>query len=155
MALSPDRFTEPVGPYAAHLFPVTDAEREGGETDDAKLEWLLGAWITEAQTRHADSEALQSLYVEMRADASVYARLLSMPASANAEGEGSYSYSAQQLAAWKARSERSAARYDGAVDAGTNAPVRRLPRRSVSVAKNVVWAGGADVDEFGAAPVYP
>lgn len=109
--LAPATFTEPVGTYAPHLWPLTDAERADGLTEADKLEVLLGTWITAAEGLHPGDEATQALYVTARADASVYARLFSAPSTAAVQGEASYSYSSAQLAEWKRRADASGAAY--------------------------------------------
>jgi len=137
MPLSAAQFTEPVGPYAPHLFPLTDAERGAGTTEAEKLETLLGAWIEQAEGLHPTDEAVQALYVAMKADASVYNRMFSAPVSASVDGEGSLSYSAAQLAEWRRRAAESKADYQGA----TTAPPVASPfaAESVVVSTSTRW----------------
>ena len=101
--LAPADLTEPLGELSGDLFPVLPGDVYA--TPAAKLAALLALWIAAGVaaslgTPAAGSDAALAHYVYARAKRSVYARLLSAPAQAAVDGEGSRTYSPAQISAW-------------------------------------------------------
>lgn len=133
MPLAPAQFTQPVGDFAPHLFPVTDAESYASEED--KLAALLTAWIAQAEAAHPADEATQVLYVVWTARKAIYSAMAQSPLTASADAEGSYGYDYRQVA--DAKAERDAARL--AYEAATSGPAPSLRRGSVVLSREVRW----------------
>lgn len=140
MALDAAHFTEPAGELAPHLFPLTDADREAGTTEGAKLAGLLATWIAEGTTRAAalpagtTRDAAVEDWAYHRAKRSIYLRLSSAPSRVEAEGESGFSYTQAQISTFGAEAARHLADFNAAV--ARVVPVARRRRDIGTIAVN-------------------
>lgn len=135
MPLSALDFIQPIGEFAPHLFPLTDAEADVYADEAEKLEALLVAWIGQAEVADPTDETAQALYVTWKARASIYSTMAQSPLRAAVEKEGSFGYDYRQIA--DAKGERDAARkaYE---DHGLAVVTLARPNSTV-LAKRVLW----------------
>ncbi|MGB1301544.1 MAG: hypothetical protein ACPG5O_10045 [Pseudoalteromonas tetraodonis] len=136
MAVSASALIQPVGRIAPDLIPRTPDEVEAGTyaTDTAKTAAHVAAFIA-AAPEAADTDARVTAYVYWRAYEARADVMEDNPASGDTEGEGSYTYTAAQIAAARARAER----FEAAYQTGIAAVARPLARGSVVLEPVVRW----------------
>lgn len=144
--LTPDHFVEDVGELSPALFPVTDAERLAGSTEESKLDGLLDAWIAEGYGRAAAlaagpvQDAAVEDWVYHRAKRAVYMRLNSAAARSESVEGVRVEFNQTQIDTWGTEAAAHRAAFDAALaPPPTPAPGRRRARRSVVVNANTAW----------------